>query len=53
MSGYVNRMKKVISDILNIKTDYIGIKATTNEGLGLIGKGGGIAAYSVVSIVEE
>ncbi len=53
MSGYVNGMRKVIAHELKTKTGNVAIKATTNEGLGLIGKGKGIAAYSVVSIRKQ
>ena len=35
---------------MNISKDIISIKATTNEKIGLIGKGEGIAAESIVSI---
>jgi len=31
----------------------INIKATTNEGMGFIGRGEGIAAFAVVSIRKE
>ena len=47
---YVNKMKKNISDIFNISKNKISIKATTNEKIGLIGKGEGIAAESIVLI---
>ena len=43
-------MKKNISKILNINKSIINIKATTNEKIGFIGKGEGIAAESIVSI---
>ena len=43
-------MKSNISNILDISKDIISIKATTNEKIGLIGKGEGIAAESIVSI---
>ena len=43
-------MKLNISKIMNISKNKISIKATTNEKIGLIGKGEGIAAESIVSI---
>ena len=43
-------MKSNISKNLNILKDIISIKATTNEKIGLIGKGEGIAAESIASI---
>jgi 2-C-methyl-D-erythritol 2,4-cyclodiphosphate synthase len=45
---YIDMMKEKISKILEIDTDSIGIKATTNEGLGSIGRKEGIAAIAVV-----
>ncbi len=44
---YVEAMKDVLSTTLNLAREYIGIKATTSEGTGEIGRGGAIAAYAV------
>ena len=52
INKYINKMKKNICKNLNISNKSISIKATTNEKIGLIGKGEGIAAESVVSIVN-
>ncbi len=46
-------MRVRIAEALQIAPRYIGIKATTNEGLGFIGRGEGIAAMAVASIVES
>jgi len=43
-------MKKNISQALRIKEDCINIKATTNEGIGIIGKEEAIATICVVSL---
>ncbi len=48
LSVYKMEMKARISKALNSNSDDIGIKATTNEGLGFIGKGEGIACYATV-----
>jgi 2-C-methyl-D-erythritol 2,4-cyclodiphosphate synthase len=47
---YVSQMRQNISQVLNIGMDQVNIKATTNEGLGDIGKGQGAAAFAVTSI---
>ena len=47
-----NIMKTNLSKLLNIKINQISIKATTNEKLGFIGKGEGIAAESIIQIVN-
>jgi 2-C-methyl-D-erythritol 2,4-cyclodiphosphate synthase len=40
-------MKSRLSDVLGIPVEDIGIKATTNEKLGFIGRGEGVTAYAV------
>ena len=50
INKYIKKMKLNISEIMNISKDKISIKATTNEKIGLIGQGEGIAAESIVSI---
>ena len=50
INKYIKKMKSNISKNLNISKKIISIKATTNEKIGLIGKGLGIAAESIVSI---
>jgi len=48
-----NKMKKNICKLLDINSNQISIKATTNEKIGFIGNGEGIAAESIVQIVNE
>ena len=50
---HVEIMKKNISDTLNIDTDLIGIKATTNERLGPEGREEGISCHSVVLLEKK
>jgi 2-C-methyl-D-erythritol 2,4-cyclodiphosphate synthase len=52
IAPYVIQMRQNISQVLNIGLDQVSIKATTNEGLGDIGKGQGAAAFAV-SIVQK
>ena len=53
ISRYVPRMKKRVAKLLKINPKIISIKATTNEKIGFIGKGEGIAAESIVQISDE
>ena len=46
-------MKINISTLLEIDKNKISIKATTNEKIGFIGKGEGIAAESIIQIQNE
>ncbi len=48
-----NQMKINISKLVNISVKHISIKATTNEKIGFIGNGEGIAAEAIVQIVNE
>lgn len=52
ISGYFEKMKEKISEILEIEKEDTNIKATTSEGLGFIGRKEGISAYCVVSIIK-
>ena len=50
MLPYVEAMKLNIAKALDIDHTQVGIKATTNELMGFIGRGEGIAAMAVTSI---
>ncbi len=53
MSPFRSEMEKNISDILKIDKDLVNIKATTSEGLGIIGRGEGIGAECVVLLKKQ
>ncbi len=50
LQPYLEFMQNKIAGILGIMQPCVNIKATTTEGLGIIGKGEGIAALSVALI---
>ena len=43
-------MKNVISKTIKIKKERIGIKATTNEKMGFLGRGEGVASMAIASV---
>jgi 2-C-methyl-D-erythritol 2,4-cyclodiphosphate synthase len=47
---YIAKMKKCIAAALNVSEKQIGVKATTNELMGFIGREEGIAAMAVTSV---
>jgi 2-C-methyl-D-erythritol 2,4-cyclodiphosphate synthase len=47
---HIKEMKLRIAEALNINFEHIGIKATTNEHMGFIGREEGIAAMAVASV---
>jgi len=50
---YIRGIKEGLSGVLGIPSNKISIKATTTEGMGFCGRGEGIAAFSVVSLVKS
>jgi len=47
---FKNKMVERIANILGVDKSRINIKATTNEGVGAIGRGDAIAAYAVATL---
>ena len=52
LKPHLPAMREKLSQVLSLEPDQIGIKATTNENLGPVGREEGIAAYSVVLLVK-
>ncbi|MEL7035465.1 MAG: 2-C-methyl-D-erythritol 2,4-cyclodiphosphate synthase [Cyanobacteria bacterium J06592_8] len=48
LKPHISAMRDRISSVLKIEPEQVGIKATTNEKLGPVGREEGIAAYAVV-----
>ena len=50
---YIDAMRQNLSHVLGVGIDQVSIKASTNNGLGFIGRGDGIAAYAVAMIEDK
>ncbi len=50
ISPHLDGMRAKLAEALGLEASRIGIKATSNEGLGAIGRGEGIAAMAVATI---
>ncbi|NEP61122.1 MAG: 2-C-methyl-D-erythritol 2,4-cyclodiphosphate synthase [Symploca sp. SIO2G7] len=50
---HIKTMRDRLSQVLELEPNQVGIKATTNEKLGPIGREEGIAAYAVVLLVSS
>lgn len=51
LAPFISLMQEKIAQILGVKS--ISIKAKTNEGVGSVGKGEGIGAYSVALVLRK
>jgi 2-C-methyl-D-erythritol 2,4-cyclodiphosphate synthase len=50
---HVVAMKKKIADALGLDQAHVSVKATTNEGLGAVGRGEGMTAIAIVTVEEK
>lgn len=51
LAPHIDAMRSTLARTLGCEVDHVGVKATTTEGLGFIGRGEGIAAQAVAGIV--
>lgn len=53
IARYADAMRSAISNVTGLDDATINIKATTNEGMGFIGRGEGIAALAIATVRES
>ena len=53
LAPFVESMRAQAGNALSIPVERIGIKVTTTDHLGFVGREEGIAAYAVASLVTE
>lgn len=53
LKQFKDLMSQTLSKVLEMDASVVNIKATTNEGMGFVGRKEGIACYATVSLVGE
>jgi 2-C-methyl-D-erythritol 2,4-cyclodiphosphate synthase len=53
IAPHIPAMKKQIARALGLEESRVSIKATTNEGLGAIGRGEGMAAMAIATVEQD
>lgn len=50
---HVDAMRERLAEVLGLPISAVSVKATTNEGMGWVGRGEGIAALAVAAVTER
>ena len=53
LAPHIEQMKVKLSRVMKIEPEKISIKSTTSEGLGFLGRGEAIAAYTVALVAKQ
>ena len=53
IKSHIPAMRAVIADLLGVVVDAVSIKATTNEGMGYVGREEGVSAQAVVLLQRD
>lgn len=53
LAEHIHTMQMNISKLLKIPINNVNVKATTNEGMSFIGRGEGVAAFAVVTLLQQ
>lgn len=53
IAPHIDQMKRVLSTSMKVDISDVGLKATTNEGIGDLGRSAGIAAHAVVLLLPN
>jgi len=53
LMDYIHDMELNLSNTLNVPKEKVNVKAKTNEGMGFLGRGEGIAAFAVATVREK
>ena len=53
LAPYIRAMRSQLADALRVEVDAVSVKATTVEGMGAIGRRGGIASQAVATVERD
>tara|TARA_B100001027_G_C16170431_1_gene286717 strand:+ start:51 stop:527 length:477 start_codon:yes stop_codon:yes gene_type:complete len=50
---YIDKIKKNLAPLMDIKENHISVKATTTDGLGFVGKSEGWSALAIATLIKK